>query len=59
MKRDKTIDIIRVFGLVWVMLIHSIFWINFGFFAPFWQVFVSFLLFEMPIMFFCVRSKQR
>ena len=52
MKRDKTIDIIRVFGLIWVMLIHSIFWINFGFFAPFWQVFDSFLLFEMPIMFF-------
>lgn len=52
MKRDKTIDIIRVFGLIWVMLIHSIFWINFGFFNSFWQVFVSFLLFEMPIMFF-------
>lgn len=52
MKRDKTIDIIRVFGLIWVMLVHSIFWINFGFFNSFWQVFVRFLLFEMPIMFF-------
>ena len=58
MKRDKTIDIIRVFGLVWVMLIHSIFWMNYNFFGAFYQILMTLLLIEMPIMFFAAGASN-
>ena len=58
MKRDRTIDIIRVFGLIWVMLIHSIFWMNYNFFGTFYQILMTLLLIEMPIMFFAAGASN-
>lgn len=48
MNRDKNLDYYRGFALIWVILIHTIYWT--GFLGE--NIFRSYLLFEMPLFFF-------
>lgn len=51
MKRDKTIDNFRALAMLWVILVHVVYWTPFIKDANY-RFFASFLLFEMPIFFF-------
>jgi|GEM_PF-1187222 len=48
--RDTDLDEYRALALVWVMLIHCLYW--FGLVGQRWDVPKSLLLFEMPVLFF-------
>jgi hypothetical protein len=48
--RDTDLDDFRALVLIWVLLLHVLYWT--GLVAPRWQVAKSWLLFEMPVLFF-------
>lgn len=49
--RDKTIDYLRATAMLWVIVIHVLYWGNF-FVSSTANLVKSFLLFEMPLFFF-------
>lgn len=51
MCRDKTIDRLRAFAMLWVILVHVLYWGNF-FTNQYFNLLKSFCLFEMPLLFF-------
>ena len=51
MGRDKTIDRLRGFAMLWVILVHVLYWGNF-FINGYANLLKSFCLFEMPLFFF-------
>ncbi len=51
MGRDKTIDNLRGLAMLWVIVVHVLYWGNF-FVDPNINLFKSFFLFEMPLFFF-------
>jgi surface polysaccharide O-acyltransferase-like enzyme len=48
--RDTDLDDFRAFALIWVLLLHCLYW--FGLVAPRWSVLRSWALCEMPVLFF-------
>ena len=50
-KRDETIDLLRGTAMLWVILVHVLYWGDF-FSSPFINLLKSFCLFEMPLFFF-------
>ena len=51
MIRDKTIDRLRGFAMIWVIVVHVFYWGHF-FTNGYVNLFMSFCLFEMPLFFF-------
>ena len=51
MSRDKTIDRLRGFAMLWVIVVHVLYWGNF-FTNGYVNLLKSFCLFEMPLFFF-------
>lgn len=51
MNRDKTIDRLRGFAMLWVIVVHVLYWGNF-FTNEYVNLLKSFCLFEMPLFFF-------
>lgn len=51
-KRDKTIDRLRGFAMLWVILVHVLYWENFFPGSYRIRLLKSFFLFEMPLFFF-------
>ena len=51
MTRDKTIDRLRGFAMIWVIVVHVLYWGHF-FTNGYVNLFKSFCLFEMPLFFF-------
>lgn len=51
MTRDKTIDRLRGFAMLWVIVVHVLYWGNF-FTNGYVNLLKSFCLFEMPLFFF-------
>ena len=51
MSRDKTIDRLRGFAMLWVIVVHVLYWGNF-FSNGYVNFLKSFCLFEMPLFFF-------
>lgn len=49
--RDKTVDYLRATAMLWVIVIHVLYWGNF-FVSDTVNLIKSFLLFEMPLFFF-------
>ncbi len=48
--RDTDLDDFRAFVLIWVLALHCLYW--FGLIAPRWNVWKSWTLCEMPVLFF-------
>lgn len=49
--RDKTLDRLRGFAMMWVIVVHVLYWGNF-FASAYINLLKSFCLFEMPLFFF-------
>lgn len=49
--RDKTLDRLRGFAMLWVIVVHVLYWSQY-FSSEFFNLFKSFCLFEMPLFFF-------
>lgn len=49
--RDKTLDRLRGFAMLWVIVVHVLYWGNY-FACESFNLFKSFCLFEMPLFFF-------
>ncbi|MBQ9742388.1 MAG: acyltransferase [Ruminococcus sp.] len=50
-ERDRTLDRMRGFAMLWVVFVHVLYWGAF-YTSPFTDILKSFLLFEMPLFFF-------
>lgn len=50
MNRDKTIDRLRDFAMLWVIVVHVLYWGDF-FISGYVNLLKSFCLFEMPLFF--------
>ena len=57
-KRDEDLDIIRALGMLWISFVHCIYWTN-VFTDPMSMKIVSWLLIEMPVMFFVMGASNR
>ena len=54
--RDRELDKLRAVAMMWVILIHVLYWNDL--FSEGWcNIARSFLLIEMPLMFFCDRCQ--
>lgn len=58
MNRDKTIDRLRGFAMLWVILIHALYWGEF-FTNTHVNLLKSYLLFEMPLFFYVTGASSR
>lgn len=50
-KRNETIDRLRGFAMLWVIVVHTLYWGNFSS-DSYYNLLKSFFLFEMPLFFF-------